>query len=157
MNVRHIFLMGGRKMADAKIEFKLGAISFSGEGDKIWLSTQLDKILDKVPELLKLAPESVNSGESFAGSERAQVPLPKFLKEQNATTKQEKKFLATAVWLSKRGRKTLTAPEISKALKDANQKRLSNAASFLNENINKGFCEKVGNGFFVTEEGMDSL
>ncbi len=36
-------------MADAKLEFKLGAIEFSGEGEKDWVAAQLDKILDQVP------------------------------------------------------------------------------------------------------------
>ena len=36
-------------MAEAKIEIKVGAVSFSGEGDGQWLSDQLDKVLEKIP------------------------------------------------------------------------------------------------------------
>jgi hypothetical protein len=32
-------------MADAKIEIKVGSVSFSGEGDGKWLSEQLDKVI----------------------------------------------------------------------------------------------------------------
>lgn len=38
-------------MVDAKIQFKLGAIEFTGEGEKDWIAQQLDKILEKAPIL----------------------------------------------------------------------------------------------------------
>jgi hypothetical protein len=41
-------------MSDSKIQFKIGIIEFSGEGNQDWLALQLDKILDKVPELVKI-------------------------------------------------------------------------------------------------------
>jgi hypothetical protein len=40
-------------MAEAKIEIKVGAVSFSGEGESKWLAEQLDKILTCVPQLSK--------------------------------------------------------------------------------------------------------
>ncbi len=43
-------------MSESKIEIKIGEITFSGEGDKVWLSEQLDKILDNAKELIRLAP-----------------------------------------------------------------------------------------------------
>ena len=41
-------------MSDSKIQVKVGIVEFSGEGNQDWLAKQLDKILDKVPELLKI-------------------------------------------------------------------------------------------------------
>lgn len=41
-------------MSDSKIQVKVGAVEFSGEGNQDWLSNQLDKILEKIPELLKV-------------------------------------------------------------------------------------------------------
>ena len=44
-------------MSEARIEFSIGAISFVGEGDQDWVAAQLDKILDKAPDLVKLTPK----------------------------------------------------------------------------------------------------
>jgi hypothetical protein len=46
---------------------------------------------------------------------------------------------------------------VSKALNDANQKRLGNPAECLNQNVAKGYCEKDGKQFFVTDDGKSSL
>ncbi|MBL7846061.1 MAG: hypothetical protein JNL40_01235 [Cyclobacteriaceae bacterium] len=47
-------------MSESKIHVKVGIVEFSGEGDKDWLAEQLDKILEKIPELLKI--EVTNQG-----------------------------------------------------------------------------------------------
>lgn len=41
-------------MSESKIQVKVGIVEFSGEGNQDWLAIQLDKILEKVPELLKI-------------------------------------------------------------------------------------------------------
>lgn len=41
-------------MSDSKINVKVGIVEFSGEGNQDWLAKQLDKILEKIPELLKI-------------------------------------------------------------------------------------------------------
>jgi hypothetical protein len=41
-------------MSESKIQVKVGIVEFSGEGEQEWLAKQLDKILEKVPELLKI-------------------------------------------------------------------------------------------------------
>jgi len=87
----------------------------------------------------------------------AKKTLPAFLQEKNATSRQVKKFLATAVWLEAKGQSRLTTGDVSKALNDANQKRLGNPAECLNQNVAKGYCEKDGKQFFVTDDGKSSL
>ena len=87
----------------------------------------------------------------------AKKTLPAFLQEKNATTKQVKKFLATAVWLEAKGQSRLTTSDVTKALNDANQKRLGNPTDCLNQNVTKGYCEKDGKQFFVTDDGKSSL
>ena len=52
-------------MSDSKIQVKVGIVEFSGEGNQDWLAKQLDKILEKVPELLKIevaAPNHTDNG-----------------------------------------------------------------------------------------------
>jgi len=151
-------------MPNAKIQFTVGAISFSGEGDDVWLAVQLDKIMQRAPELIKIAPlpsvTAANEIKQPAGEidkAIASQTLPNFLKEKNAATTQITKFLVTAAWLHARGKARLTTADVVKALKDSNQTRLGNASDMLNKNISKGFCEKDGKGFFVTNDGKASL
>jgi hypothetical protein len=155
-------------MTEAKIEFKLGAIEFSGEGEKAWISEQLDKILLQAPALLALAPVAPSPSLPIASAGGSHTPMQEdasianqtlvtFLKEKNASKSQVRKFLATAIWLEAKGKKRLGTADITQALKDSNQSRLSNPADCLNQNVAKGFCEKDGNQFFVTTEGKNSL
>lgn len=150
-------------MGNAKIEFKLGGIGFSGEGEEKWVASQLEKILDKAPGLLANASNSDNEigGEDDDGSggnaqQSKSITLAKFLKDKKASS-QTGRFLATAEWVTIRGNKRPATGDISKALKDHNQPRLSNPADCLNKNVSRGYCEKDGRQFFVTPEGRKSL
>ena len=49
-------------MAEAKIDIKIGAVSFAAEGSEKWLSGELDKVLAKAPELAAIAPAEPASG-----------------------------------------------------------------------------------------------
>lgn len=152
-------------MSEAKIEFKLGSIEFLGEGEKDWVSQQLDKLLQQAPQLLAIAPAPVatTAGNVSAAHHMpmvadpaiAQQTLVSFLKSRS--TPQVKKFLATAVWLEAKGNARITAADVAKALKETNQTRLANPADCLAKNITKGFCEKDGAKFFVTTDGKNSL
>ncbi len=149
-------------MANGKIELKLGSFTFSGEGDEGWLSKQLDKILEKLTLLQKVATipsgGSKDDGKEKQGNNELQnVTLPSYLRSKNATTNQTKKFLATASWLQLRGAKRVSTSDVSKALKDNNQNKLNNPSDCLNKNVGKGLCEKDGNQFYVTDDGINSL
>ncbi len=149
-------------MGTAKIEFKLGGIYFSGEGDEAWVASQLDKILDKAPELLGTAPpdddpENKLPREDNGGGDAEVGSLAKYLQTKNAATNQMKRFLATAEWLNLRGQSRPATSDVTKALKDNHQSKLSNPADCLNKNVKKGNCEKAGKQFFVTSEGRKSL
>jgi hypothetical protein len=151
-------------MADVKIHFKLGGIEFEGEGEKDWIAQQLDKILEKAPKLVALVPAEATGGGSGGGRtpmgpdpQIAAKTLAVFLKEKNATKNQVKKFLATAIWLEAKGKQRMTTSDVTKALRDSNQVRLGNASERLSQNVTKGYCEKDGKEFFVTDEGKSSL
>ena len=151
-------------MSEAKIEIMIGEIKFSGEGDQKWLSEQLDKILSKAEELIKIVPpkskgadDNISPADLSRHNEIAKKSLANFLKLKNAETNQNRKFLATAVWLEAKGKKRVATADVTSALSDANQKKLGNASENLNQNVNKGFCEKDGKQFYVTEEGKQEL
>ena len=153
-------------MATAKIEFTLGTITFSGEGEENWISDQLDKILQNAPALIKIAleaqpighPTALTSGQVRPSSDDAisSQTLPNFLRAKNATT-QVKKYLATAIWLHAKGNSRLSTTEVNKALRGCNQSRLTNPSACLNDNARQGYIQKEGRQFFVTDEGRQSL
>ncbi|HEX74589.1 MAG TPA: hypothetical protein G4N93_05505 [Dehalococcoidia bacterium] len=154
-------------MATARIEFTLGSITFSGEGEENWLSTQLDKIIEKAPDLINIVPAIQDTGQTRAAIvEQGQIlsdaaiasqTLPNFLKSKGATGKALHKFLATAIWLHGKGLSRISTSDITKALKDSNQSRLVNPSDCLNKNVSKGLIEKDGKQFFVTDEGKASI
>lgn len=156
-------------MSESKIELKIGEISFSGEGDSVWLSEQLDKILDRAselrsssaiaasPQLSNIANITHQEADLSGHHEISTKPLATWLREKGADTNQNQKFLATAVWIEAKGKNRIQTSDITAALSNANQKRLGNATECLNQNIKKGYCEKEGKQFYVTEEGKRSL
>lgn len=153
-------------MSDSKIQIKVGIVEFSGEGNQEWLATQLDKILAKVPELLKIELASpvkgTNAGSAGAANNghtgEKPANLATYLKDKNATSNQVKKFLATAAYLQLNGKNRLSTTDVSNALRDAKQTKLNNASDCLNQNIKKGHCEKDGaKQFFVTSNGFTEL
>lgn len=155
-------------MSDSKLEFKIGSITFSGEGTGDWLSKQLDKVLAKIPELVAVASSEIlgNTGNvptdkhegDHANAHKVSETLAGFLKAASVGTNQNKKFLATAVWLHDTAKKNrLTTTEVIGALNTHSQGKLTNAALNLKRNIGKGFCVRDGKQFYVTSEGRESL
>lgn len=153
-------------MAEAKIEIKVGPVSFSGEGTEKWLSGVLDKVLEKIPELANVVPaepgiDSTGASDSSTGSaggKKATRTLAAFLKEKNATANQTRKFLATALWLEHGGKDTLSTNDVTKALSDAKQGTLTNPSQCLANNVSQGFCDKKGKrDFYVTNEGRTEI
>lgn len=155
-------------MSDSKIQIKVGIVEFSGEGNQDWLAAQLDKIIAKVPELLKIelasppqkGSDKNDNGSSANGSRTGEKPknLAIFLKEKSPTPNQTKKFLATAAFLQVNGKSRMTTTDVASALKTANQGRLTNPSDALQKNVAKGHCEKDGSkDFFVTTEGLEEL
>ncbi|MBZ5594987.1 MAG: hypothetical protein LAP39_22320 [Acidobacteriia bacterium] len=146
-------------MPDGKIQVTVGSVSFSGEGDPQWLAEQLDKVLKAAPEVAAVPPPSPNLPQETppqrgTGSGGA---LVSHIRTKGGEGNQTKRFLATADWLRLRGETELTTAKVSKALSDNHQKRLGNPADCLNHNVRKGHCEKSGEGFFITPDGLRDL
>ena len=151
-------------MGQAKIDIKIGQIRFSGEGDQDWVGKQLEKIMAQAEKLVQLAPpDDVDEDED--GEHKPMKPNPgiakktlqAFLADKVATKNQVRKFLATAVWLEAKGQQRLTTADVAGALRSTNQTRVANPSLALNRNVGKGYCERDGKQFFVTEDGKASL
>lgn len=145
-------------MTSAKIQISIGAITFSGEGTEEWLEKQLDKLLASAPTLATIHPIGDTVDEGGPGTTGLDLgTLATYIQKKAAGTNQVRRFLATADWLHAKGAKRLQTKDISKALSDANQKKLSNPADCLGQNVAKGHCEKDGGSFYVTPEGKAAL
>lgn len=153
-------------MADAKIEVKVGTVSFMGEGSEGWLSTQLDKVIKHLPDLVKVAPAPPASGGGGTGAagaggaegKKATGTLAAFLISKKVSGSQARKFLATALWLQDGGNEHLTTNSVTKALDDNKQGKLTNASASLADNVKRGFCEKRGGReFYVTDDGRTEI
>jgi hypothetical protein len=149
-------------MAEGKIEIKVGGVSFTGEGSETWLASQLDKMLKHLPELVNVFPPDDDGGGDHKDatgklSRKAAGTLASFLNSKNAKTNQNRKFLATAVWLHDGGKNRLTTGDVSQALRVNNQGKLTNPSLNLNRNVGQGLCDKDGKQFYVTDEGRTEI
>ncbi len=145
-------------MADAKIEVKVGSVSFTGEGSENWLSSQLDKVIKHMPDLVKVAPQPASSGEQGSDAKPQRVgTLASFLNAKGAKNNKTRKFLATALWLQDGGKNRMGTGDVTKALDDNNQGKVGNAAQCLINNTKQGFCAKDGKQFYVTDEGRTEI
>ena len=155
-------------MGEAKLEVKAGAVSFCGEGSEIWLAQQLDKVIAKLPDLIRIPgaesaapPAHVDSADSIGSDSRGAKtgkPLATFLKEKKATSNQARKFLATALWLQvEKSMNRVSTGDVTKALSEHNQGRLSNAAQCLINNASQGNVVRDGKQFYVADEGRSEL
>lgn len=80
-----------------------------------------------------------------------------FLTEKQALDNQNRKFLATAAWLTQHGITKLRTRDVTRTLDAAGQGKLSNPSMNLIQNVDKGFCKRSGKFFTVTDDGVASL
>lgn len=163
-------------MANARIEIKIGAIEFSGDGEQEWVTDQLDKILKLVPDLDKKIEKIIattevvkqpimeqnlaQSSDLFATPKQQRVipeNLSTFLRKKDAIDKQRRRFLGTAVWLQLNGQQSIKTKEVTDALRAARQIKITNPSHQLNQNIAQGFCQKEGTRFYVTPQGIENI
>lgn len=146
-------------MATSNLSLTLGNMSFSAEAEnESWLTEQLDKFL----ELAKSSPQPIAalSSASDAASGRTgefSASLASHLKSKGGESNQTKRFLVAADWLRLKGNKDLNTAMVTKVLIDNHQKRLGNPSECLNANVSKGLCEKTGDGFYITPDGLKDL
>ena len=140
-----------------KIRIKVGGVEVDYEGAEAYLNQKLPKLIGELSALAKQAPTERAGRDSSVNTDSGTLStLASFLKEHKAVS-QNARFLATAQWLHQKGSERLQTGDVTKALRESNQKKISNASESLNQNVAKGFCEKEGKQFFVTPEGLDSL
>lgn len=144
-----------------KIKIKVGGVEVDYEGPEAFLNKKLPELITQLSSLAKKVPagdEPDGGGGGTGGNGGGAVgTLASFLKVKKVGANQNKRFLATAEWLHRKGSKHVKTAEVTKALRDNRQSRLGNASQCLNSNVSSGHCEKVGKEFFVTDDGRASL
>ena len=144
-----------------KIKIKVGGVEVDYEGPEAFLNKKLPELITQLSSLAKKVPagdDRDGGGGGTGGSEGgAAGTLASFLKVKKAGANQNKRYLATAEWLHRKGSERVQTSEVTKALRDNHQTKLGNASQCLNSNVSSGYCEKVGKEFFVTNDGRDSL
>jgi hypothetical protein len=114
------------------------------------------KVSEKSVAKEKVAKKKIAAVKPVA--EQIDSPLYQFITEKKAAKNQVRKFLATAVFLSKSNNiAKLSTSMISKALKSYGIEKLQNASDCLNKNEKKGYCIKEGKEFIITENGYLSI
>jgi len=153
-------------MANARIEFKIGNIEFVGEGEQEWVTEQLDKVLEHIPQLANVSKKNVPKSTLKETStvkiiENTEQPITEnlstFLRKRDAIDKQRRRFLGTAVWLQLKGQQIIKTKEVTDALRAARQVKITNPSHQLNQNISQGYCQKEGRGFYVTPQGVENI
>jgi hypothetical protein len=146
-------------MSTSNVTLSYGSVSFSAEGAEEWVSTQLDKILETATKLSQVP--TAPKGERKPSLEEVGGPftatLAGHIRAKNGEVNQVRRFLATADWLRLRKSEKLSTSAVAKALSDNHQKRLGNPSDCLNKNVSKGHCEKSGDDFFITPDGLKEL
>ena len=144
-------------MANARIEFKIGNIEFVSEGEQEWVTDQLDKMLERLPNLeaegKKMPVKQVT--QPVVASVQPTENTDLFTSQK--TNRAIRKFLGTAVWLQSNGQQTIKTKEVTDALRSARQVKITNPSHQLNQNIAQGFCQKEGRGFYVTPQGIENI
>lgn len=113
-------------MSISKILVKVGIVEFSGEGDQDWLAKQLDKILEKIPELLKIEVAGAknnnfqNGGtDSEAGGTLAGLSVLNVAGKLNTKSGGDLAIAAAAFLHFVEGKLSFTRDDISSTMKKA--------------------------------------
>ncbi len=141
----------------AKIRIKVGNVEVDYEGPKDFLDEKLYELVDKLSTLAEKVPTEQDDADVTDTENQTLEPLASFLRRTDAGQTHIRRFLATAEWLHQKGKSRLTTSDVTTALKQNNQSKVTNASQCLNRNVASGFCEKDGAGFFVTEDGKSAL
>ena len=146
-----------------KVRMRVGDVEVEYEGEKAFLTKQVPALIRELATVVGEAGENAEAGgqTTCQGGPRSNGqpgPLPSFLDSKKKTkNNQVRRFLGTAEWLHLKGNSEISTADVTKALQQSRQAKLTNPCDYLNKNVAKGHCEKHGNQFFVTDEGRKAL
>ena len=140
-----------------KIKVRSGEFSLDYTGPEKFAKDELVALAREIAGLAKEANAAGRASHALGQETERQLNLASFLKSRDVKL-QHRLFLATAAWLQMRGRSQISTGNVSEALRDYKQGRLTNPSDCLAKNISNGYCEKTGSrSFRVSEEGFNVL
>lgn len=140
-----------------KIRIKVGDVEVDYEGPESFLDKKITELISRLASLSSPDGSGEPSKRSRLGAAGDPGSLAAFLKSKSATASQNKRFLATAEWLHRKGNQRIKTSDVTSALRNNHQSKLGNTSQCLSNNVKSGYCEKVGKEFFVTDDGRASL
>lgn len=140
----------------ARIRIKIGTIEIDYEGNEAYLNSDLFELIDKILEAKEKLPQ-YSEMEDHMEDQGVVGTLVSYLNSVNGNQTHNRRFLATANWLHMKGANNVKTNDVTTALKDNHQSIPSNPSDCLSQNISKGYCEKQGEGFYVTPDGKAEL
>lgn len=158
-------------MSDSKIQVKVGIVEFSGEGNQDWLAKQLDKILDKIPELLKIeVGDSTNknsqnnnsgSGRSSGGGTISGLSVLNIAGKLSNKSGSDLVIIAAAFLHFVEGKTSFTRDDISSAMKKATgvykDNYLSNLTKYLTQLEKNSTLLKSGTTYSLSTSKANEL
>ena len=159
-------------MSDSKIQIKIGIVEFSGEGNQDWLARQLDKILEKVPELLKIGgvnlPKGLNEegtangNSNTMGEDRfSKLSVLNIAGKLNAKSGSELSIAAAAFIHFVLGKNSFSRDDITSNMKNATgmfkQSFIKNLSGSLSRLEKAGYLLKTGNNYSLSTSKVTEL
>ncbi len=150
-------------MEEIKITVEISDIKLNIQCDPAWLTAQIGEMSERFPGLFRATtktaaePEPVKQEREKQAVSEERESLKEFLIKKEALDNQNRKFLATAIWLLKGGKKKLFVPDIRKALKMNGIPGIKFPGACRHQLKRRGFLSTVENGFSVSEKGMTFL
>lgn len=145
-----------------KVKLRVGDVEIEYEGAEAFMIKKIPGLIEDLRQkgrpsnqVNDTSRQKVHSNGNANGGDPG--TLAAFLSSKDAKGKQVKRFLATAEWLHQKGTDLILTSEVTAALKENRQNKIGNPADCLNKNVSRGFCEKDGKRFFVTDEGRKEL
>lgn len=156
-------------MNDSKIHIKVGGVEFAGEGNQDWLAVQLDKVLEKIPELLKIEvknyavndPIKNDQGNEFINKENSSLSVLNIAGKLNSKSGTDLVIAASAYLHFTEGKLNFTRDDISSNMKRATgiykDSFLANLTKTLTRMEKNGSLLKNGNAYCLSANKVSEL
>ncbi len=151
-------------MDEIKITIDMSDVKVNIQCDPKWFAQQMAFLMKNHPEIFERTtsdkkPVSKQPGKAgtIAAENTASIPLRTFLENKRAIAKQNRRFLATAVWLTGQGKAKLKVRDITKSLRESNIPPLKSPASCRYQLTKRGVLQYEGNLFVVTQKGFEEI
>lgn len=145
----------------AYFRIKSGDVVVTYDGPEEFLEQVVPKLVSEVGDKVRqMVSDPTPEPVAPAKPERKKKDSLLKLIERQPKDTQVRRFLVAAAWLQVNEKDKLTTSKVNEVLIKSKLPKLTNASDSLNQNINKGFCERPkpkGSEIFVTPKGLKEV